>query len=126
MSSVEAFFERYARAFEAYDADAIVAVFTMPCLFVRDGATEAVGTPEALRESVDALLQLHRAWDVQRARPDDVHVLEATDGHAVVRVDWRLGRKRTRIRWTFSTTYTLVPGPDDWRVAAAITHDAPF
>ena len=126
MSDVEGFFERYARAFEAYDTGAIVGVFTTPCLFVRDGTTEAVETPEALHESVEALLQLHRAWDVQKTRPRDVHVLEVTEGHAVVRVDWRLGRKRTRIRWGFSTTYTLVPGADDWRIATAITHDAPF
>lgn len=126
MRSVEAFFADYARAFEAYDAEAIAAVFAVPCLFVRDRTTEVRDSEAGLRESVEALLGLHRAWDVQKARPADVHVLEATEGHAVVRVDWRLGRKRTRIRWVFSTTYALVPAGDDWRIASAITHDAPF
>ncbi|MEM1117951.1 MAG: nuclear transport factor 2 family protein [Bacteroidota bacterium] len=126
MTPVAPFFEAYARAFEAYDADAITGAFTVPCLFVRDRTTEVRDTEAGVRESVEALLKLHRAWDVQKAEPRDVHVLEAAAGHAVVRVDWRLGRKRTRIRWTFATTYTLVPNGDGWRIASAITHDAPF
>lgn len=126
MTTAETFFEDYARAFEAYDADAIASTFATPCLFVRDGTTEVRDSEAGLRESIEALLKLHRAWDVQKAEPDDLHVLEATETHALVRVDWRLGRKRTRIRWVFSTTYTLVQAGDGWRIASAITHDAPF
>ena len=120
------FFERYAEAFVDYDAAAIVACYLTPCLFVRDGQTEALGTADAVSESVEALLALHRAWDVQTVRPDAVEVLEDGPAHAVVRVDWQLGRPRTRLRWLFATTYTVVPAGDDWRIAVAVTHDAPF
>lgn len=120
------FFERYGQAFEAYDAATIAACYLTPCLFVRDGHTEVRATPEAVAESVEALLALHRAWDVQKARPDEVVVLEDGPAHAVVRVDWQLGRPRTRLRWLFSTTYTVVPDADDWKIAVAVTHDAPF
>ena len=126
VGQVGPFFERYAEAFVAYDADAIAACYLTPCLFVRDGHTEALGSGGAVAESVEALLALHRAWDVQTVRPDEVEVLEDGPAHAVVRVDWKLGRPRTRLRWLFSTTYTLVPADDDWRIAVAVTHDAPF
>ena len=125
------FFARYARAFEAYDAGAVAACYAVPCLLVRDGATVAHAAVEGVEASVRALLDLHRAWDVQTARPAEVLVLEATPDHAVARVDWRLGRAKSRVAWTFSTTYTLVPaatagGAAGWRVAVAVTHDAPF
>ena len=126
MTDVADFFGRYAQAFEAYDADAITSFFQTPCLFVRDGTTEASATPEEVAESVRDLLDLHRAWDVQTAAPGEVAVLEEGARHAIARVGWTLGRTNSRVAWTFATTYTLVPDDDDWRIASAITHDAPF
>lgn len=126
VADVGQFFSRYAAAFEQYDAPAIAACYITPCLFVRDGVTEALDSSDAVAESVHALLDLHRAWDVQTARPASVSTLETGPRHAVVRVDWRLGRRRSRVKWTFATTYTLVPADDDWQIAVAITHDAPF
>lgn len=126
MTSVASFFDRYAQAFEAYDADAITSFFQTPCLFVREGTTEASATPEDVAHSVRLLLDVHRAWDVQTAEPDDVAVLEEGAHHAIARVGWKLGRTNSRVAWSFATTYTLVAGADDWRIASAITHDAPF
>lgn len=122
-----AFFRQYAKAFEAYDAEAIAVSYVTPCLFVRDGQTTAAATPAAILESVRALLDLHRAWDVQKARVGVVTVLEREATHALARVDWTLGRAKSRMRWRFATTYTLVPDDEHgWRIASAITHDAPF
>lgn len=126
MDEVRPFFERYARAFAAYDGEAIAAHYVTPCLFVRDGVTEAVTDAAGVAASVAALLDLHRAWDVQTVAPGDVALLEAGPGHAVARVDWRLGRSTSRLTWAYATTYALVPADDGWRVAVAITHDAPF
>ncbi len=122
------YFTRYGAAFEAYDADAIAAHFALPALFVRDGVPVGVSTPEALVESVDGLLALHRAWDVEKARVAAVTELERAPGHILARVDWRLGRRVSRLGWTYSTTYVLVPDDTDdgWRIAVALTHDAPF
>ena len=125
MGPVRPFFEAYARAFAAYDADAIAATYVTPCLLVRDGVPVAVPDAAAVTESVEALLALHRAWDIQTVRAKEVTLLEQGPGHALARVDWRLGRTRSRMAWTFATTYALVPG-DDWLIASAITHDAPF
>lgn len=125
--SARAFFERYATAFEAFDAPAVAAQFVVPCLFVRDGATTVAAEAGAVETSVRELLTLHKAWDVQTIAPDAVVLLEDAPGHAIARVDWRLGRTRSKLSWSFSTTYTLVPSGDgDWRIAAAVTHDAPF
>lgn len=120
------FFEAYAQAFEAFDAPAIAAHFVTPCLFVREGATEAAGSTEAVAESAEALLALHRAWDVQHVRVAEITLLQHGPRHTMARVDWALSRRGSRMRWTYATTYTLVPGGDDWRIAVAVTHDAPF
>ena len=99
----------------------------MPCLFVRDGSTEIAGDAERVETSVRELLTLHKAWDVQTIAPAAVVLLEEAPGHVIARVDWRLGRSASKLSWSFSTTYTLVPaGEGGWRIAAALTHDAPF
>lgn len=126
MNDVRPFFERYARAFEAFDAEAIAACFVAPCLFVRDGATEATRTDADVAASVHALLDLHRAWDVQTVAVGEVAILEQGPGHALARVGWQLGRTKSRLTWSFATTYALVPSDDGWRIAVALTHDAPF
>ena len=126
MDAIRAFFRAYAEAFAAYDAERIAEHFAVPCLFVRDGETEAVPDAAGVAKSVEALLALHRAWDVQRVAPDEIAVLEEGPGHAVARVGWRLGRATSRLRWEYATTYTLVPADDGWRIAVAVTHDAPF
>lgn len=120
------YFERYAGAFEAFDASSIAGHFAMPCLFIRGGQPDVCTTNEALRVSVEALLDLHKTWDVRRAKLHSVTVLETGPNHLIVRIDWRLGRKG-RIRWAYSTTYVLIPAKEgNWRIASALTHDAPF
>ena len=124
---LRAFFVDYGRAFEAYDDAGIAACYVTPCFFVRDGKTVAAPSPEAVIESVRRLLDLHRAWDVQKAKVSKVMVLEQEPEHTLARVDWRLGRPKSRMSWRSATTYTLVPHPEHgWRIAVAITHDAPF
>ena len=120
------YFERYASAFETFDASAIAEHYAMPCVFIRGGQTDACTSSDALRVSVEALLDLHKTWDVRRAKLKKIDVLETAPEHLIVRADWRLGRKG-RIRWAYSTTYVLIPASDgDWQIASALTHDAPF
>ncbi|WP_412061077.1 nuclear transport factor 2 family protein [Rubrivirga sp. IMCC45206] len=126
MSEVAEFFARYAAAFQAFDAEGIAACYAAPCLFVRDGETAAAENAIAVAASATALLDLHRAWDVQTVEPGGVIVLERAPGHIVARVDWRLGRAGSRIAWEYATTYALVPAGTGWRIALASTHDAPF
>ena len=120
------FFERYAAAFEAYDAGAVAAHFAAPALLVRDGVPATLGDAAAVLDSVERLLDLHRAWGVETSRVAGLALIEAAPAHRLARVDWRLGRRASRLRWTYATTYVLVPAGDDWRIAAALTHDAPF
>lgn len=120
------YFERYAGAFEAFNTEEIVAHYAVPCLFVRGGQTDVCASIDALRVSVEALLDLHKTWDVRRAKLKELSVLETAPEHLIVRADWRLGR-RGRIRWSYATTYVLVPADEgEWRIASALTHDAPF
>ncbi|GAB5536043.1 MAG: hypothetical protein Rubg2KO_22920 [Rubricoccaceae bacterium] len=120
------YFERYAGAFEAFNTEEIVGHYAVPCLFVRGGQTDVCASTEALRVSVEALLDLHKTWDVRRAKLKALDVLETAPEHLIVRADWRLGRKG-RIRWAYATTYVLVPAEvHEWRIASALTHDAPF
>ncbi len=131
LAAIRSAFEAYAAAFEAYDAAAVVPHFAVPALLVRDGVPTTLDTDADVLDSVERLLELHRAWGVETARVAGVALVEAAPAHRIVRVDWRLGRRASRLRWTYTTTYVLVPGPAQaepatWRITAAMTHDAPF
>ncbi|HEX9952771.1 MAG TPA: hypothetical protein VGB53_13445 [Rubricoccaceae bacterium] len=124
---VHAMLDAYGAAFEAYDAPAIAAHFAVPTLLVRDGTTTTLDSPADVLDSVERLLDLHRAWGVETSRIAALAVVETAPAHVIARVDWRLGRRASRLRWTYTTTYVLVPGaPGGLLIAAALTHDAPF
>ena len=128
---VHAMLDAYGAAFEAYDAPTIAAHFAVPTLLVRDGTATTLDGPADVLDSVERLLDLHRAWGVETARIAALAVVETAPAHVVARVDWRLGRRASRVRWTYTTTYVLVPAaapdaPGGLRIAAALTHDAPF
>ncbi len=116
----------YGAAFDAYDAAAVASHFAVPALLVRDGVPSTLDTAADVLDSVERLLDLHRAWAVETARVAALTVIETAPAHVVARVDWRLGRRASRVRWTYTTTYVLVPDGDGLRIAAAMTHDAPF
>lgn len=126
MDPIRSMFGAYAKAFEAYDVEAISVFFQLPCQFVRGGQAEAVTTHEALLHSIGQLLDLHRAWKVQTSRMAAHVILEESEHHQIIRVTWRLGREESRVRWTYATSYVLVPDGDNRRIVSAISHDAPF
>ncbi|HEX8297889.1 MAG TPA: hypothetical protein VF594_01910 [Rubricoccaceae bacterium] len=127
---IHAMLDAYGAAFEAYDAPAIAAHFAVPTLLVRDGTTTTLESPADVLDSVERLLDLHRAWGVETARIAALAIVETAPAHVIARVDWRLGRRASRLRWTYTTSYVLVPGngplPASPLIAAALTHDAPF
>ena len=126
MDQVRSLFGAFAKAFEAYDTESISVFFRLPCQFIRGGHGEAVCTHQELLSSIDQLLDLHRAWKVKTAKMASYVTLEESDHHKIVRVTWRLGRRESRVRWTYDTTYVLVPHGDTWSIVSAISHDAPF
>ena len=118
-----AYFDRFARAFEAADADAIAAFFALPTLLTRGGVPTEIADAPALRASIDQLLRVHADADVARIRAAGVVVLEEAEAHTVARVDWSLERRGAGGPWRYATTYVVLP---DGRIAAALTHGSPF
>ena len=126
MTDARAFFDRFGRAFEAADGDAVAACFALPALLTRDGVPTEIADADALRASVAELLRVHEQAGVTRIRAASVVVLEQAEAHTVVRVDWQLEREADsgpQPPWRYATTYVVLP---DERIAAALTHGSPF
>ena len=121
-----AYFDRFGRAYETGDADAIAAFFALPTLLTRDGVPTEIANADALRTSVEELIGVHAEAAVTRIRAASVVVLEQAEAHTVVRVEWQLDRDATdgpQPPWRYATTYVVLP---DERIAAALTHGSPF
>ena len=88
--NVTAYFERYAEACDAFDAEAIAAFYQVPCLMVNDDHVAALPTEDALISNTSALCAYHEREGYGRAHVGDVRVRESSAKVRQVEVDWRI------------------------------------
>ena len=123
-ADLEPFFERYAAAFDAFDAQAVAAFLHCPCLMVNAEHVVPLTTPDAILANMRAVLRHHRAQGYARAAVSDVTELARSEGLAIVRVRWRVHRADETLLWDWLNSYQLVRAADadGWRIAVSTTH----
>ena len=115
-------FERYAVAFDAFDADALSGFFVAPCLMVSEQAGAVfLRDEDAVRSNMTALCDYHRASGYERALVRALQVREASPSCRFATVDWRIERQAAAA-WDFTNTYQLVQRSGEWRVLVSTTH----
>ncbi len=116
-TTLHAFFDRYSKAFAAYDVDAVIKLVHRPCLVASGPEVIALQTEAELRARFERQFARHRELKVGEASFD---VLAAR----------RLAPRITRadVQWTFSTedghelpsfglSYTLIDPEAGWAIA---------
>lgn len=83
---IERFFEAYAERYMASDADAIVAMYEVPFLAVREGRT--IGDAEAVREHLVALMEAYRNAGATRATIAELQITQLDRTSAIATVRW--------------------------------------
>ncbi len=119
---VTAYFERYAAAIDAFDAEAITAFFQVPCTMVNNDYAAHLMTPEAVLSNMRAICAYHTREGYGRARPTDVRVRETSPQVRLAEVDWEVDDREGQPLWRFTNTYQLTKYEDDWRILVSTTH----
>jgi hypothetical protein len=119
----------YRAAFEAFDAQAIVDLFSYPCQITSD-AGEVQVTTVATREEwvaqIDRLVGVYREIGVRTAEVLELQVSELTSALAQVTVHWRLADAEGRSIYDFDASYTLADRGDGLRITAIAHNELPL
>ena len=126
-SSVEAFFEAYRAAFEAFDVTAIADLFAYPCQITGDSDEVAVATVpgrEVWVPTLERLVAAYRAMGVGSAERLQSDVTELSPRLAQATVHWRLLDGEGRRIYDFEAAYTLADLGHGLQIAA-LAHNEP-
>jgi hypothetical protein len=127
-SSIQAFLDSYQRAFEAFDAVAIVDQFCYPCQITSDAAditVTIVPTREAWIPQIERLVGTYRAIGVHAAEQVELRLIELTPRLAQAAVRWRLVDRDGRQLYEFDASYTLADFGHGFRIGAIAHNEAP-
>jgi hypothetical protein len=127
-SSIQAFLDSYQRAFEAFDAVAIVDQFCYPCQITSDAGeitVTIVPTREAWIPQIERLVGTYRAIGVHAAEQVELRLIELTPRLAQAAVRWRLVDRDGRQLYEFDASYTLADFGHGFRIGAIAHNEAP-
>jgi hypothetical protein len=122
---VQSFRDSYRRAFEQYDADAVVSHFALPCHVVSDGETVAhidFKTAQDCRVSIERILTWHRKIGMVSGITLALSIVEMSPRILCFDLHYAFEGAAHEFLYDFRGKYTLVGSDDLWRIAA-ITHN---
>jgi hypothetical protein len=126
--SINAFFESYRRAFERFDASAIVDHFAFPGHLTAD-SSEIGLTPitdeRTWISQIEHLLAMYRAIDVSSARVIDLAADELSPRLFQAIVHWALYDRAGSPLYEFQAGYTLARSGDRLRITAIAHNEIP-
>ena len=121
--TIETFFQKYASAAEAMDAEALASMHYTPCIKVHgDGRIECLHTHENIRAFFEELRTKYAERDHGHSRRSDL--LETPIGSAAVlaSLTWEQFRKNGTLYRRFRRSYNLVRIGSNWKILVAIAH----
>ena len=122
VTTIDAFFERYAERYMASDVDAIASLYEAPFLAVRDGRAIHLPDREAVREHLSGLMHAYAAAGAVRADIASLDALPLGPSGAMVTVNWHaVDADGTMVR-DFHTSYHLLRNGETWRILSYTNH----
>ena len=121
--AIEAFFETYANAAEAMDAEALASMHHAPCIKVHgDGRIECLLTHNDIRAFFEQLGARYAARDHGHSRRSDLLEIPIGSAAVLASLTWEQFRKDGSLYRRFRRSYNLVRVASDWKILAAIAH----
>ena len=116
-------FSEYVAAFQTLDPGAPLPFCHVPCVFMSAQGMRVMASSSEIEVFFAQVMQGLRARNYARSSLRGVHVMQMSDGAALVsvsRVRYRAdGGELERL----GETYTLLKTADEWKIAAALVHD---
>ena len=122
-TTLGAFFDRYRRAFEAYDVDKLAGLIHVPCLIVSGGALAAVAERDDLRKRLERQFERHREIGVSDAQFEVRAHRRLAARFVSVDVQWTFFDSDATPMAEFGVNYTLTAPETGWKIACMLPLD---
>ena len=122
-TALQAFFERYARAFEALDAARIASFYTVPCMSMRgDGSIHVFRAREEVEAFFKGVAQTYHGEGMRRSEAQNLQLAPIGGRSTLATMDWVLFRADgSEIRrWRQSYNVARIGG--EWRIMLSTFH----
>jgi len=116
-STLHAFFDRYRKAFAAYDVDAVLRLVHRPCLVASGSDVIALTTEAELRERFERQFSRHRELTVGEATFEVLSTRRLAPRITRADVQWRFQTAEGTQLPSFGLSYTLVEPEAGWTIA---------
>ncbi len=124
-TTITAFFDRYRRAFEAYDLDALSALVHVPCLIASAGELVAVPDADDLAKRLQRQFARHREAGVADATFDVLDHRRLDARFVSADVHWTFFGAGEAKLIDFGVNYTLTAPETGWKIACVLPLDLP-
>jgi hypothetical protein len=122
-TTITAFFDRYRRAFEARDLEAMEKLVHLPCLVMSDRGVDAVTDRDALHDRLRRQFAHNQEAGLDHARAEIVAHRRLAPRFVEVDVAWELLRPDGALIRAFGVKYTLTAPESGWRVVVVTPVD---
>ncbi len=116
-SALDAFFERYTKAFASYDLEAVLKLVHCPCLVASGSDVEALVSEADLRARFERQFARHRELDVADATFEVVAKRRLAPRITRADVQWTFSTRAQGALPSFGLSYTLVDPESGWAIA---------
>jgi hypothetical protein len=125
-TTITAFFERYRKAFESNDLEAMAKLVHLPCLVMSGRGVVAVTDRDELQDRLARQFAHNRQAGLDHARAEVVAHRRLAPRFVDADVAWELRREDGAVIRSFGVKYTLTAPESGWRVAVVTPVDLAF
>lgn len=121
--SLKAFFDAYARAFEARDGARIAGFYSVPCMSVRaDGSLHAYRSRAEVEAFFKGVADAYHGEGMRHSEAKDLQVVPVGSQSVLATVDWFIYREDRSLIRPWRQSYNLVRADGDWRILLSTFH----
>ena len=122
-TTISAFFDRYRKAFESHDIEAMAKLVHLPCLLMSGRGVEVVTDPDGLEGHLRRQFAQNQMAELDHARARVVSHRRLAPRFVDAEVAWELLRKDGALIRGFGVRYTLTAPESGWRVVVVMPVD---
>lgn len=120
--NVKGFFERYAQAFDSFDAEGIADLYHYPSLLSSMDRSDAFTSRSEAVKNFRRICDSHKRMGYHHAVMLDTDRKTLTENLALVTVRWRFETDAGKDLLQFECTYTLADHGDGVKIVSAVVH----
>ncbi|UAA37862.1 hypothetical protein KIH87_14315 [Paraneptunicella aestuarii] len=121
--STQAFFDKYAKAYRAYDANAVAELYFIPAVIMSDDNKDVFTSTQDVVMYIERLMERLRKIGAVDFVPDVCQTMRLSDNIQFTNVKWNFYAEENKRLFSCYVSYTLQSVGDDLKVIVTVMDD---